>query len=192
MKSILITGAGSYVGVSLENYLGKWTENYRVDSLDMRGTDWESHSFRGYDAVFHVAGLVHQPDSKNDPARSDLYDQVNHILAVRTAEKAKADGVGQFLFMSSESVYGLTAPIGKTVVITKNTPLHPADNYGVSKARAEADLQALADDSFQGRNSPPAHDLRQGLQGQLRDHGEAGEEAAVFSLRFQPAFHAVY
>ena len=50
--------------------------------------------------------------------------------------------------MSSESVYGLTAPIGKTVVITKNTPLHPADNYGVSKARAEADLQALADDSF--------------------------------------------
>ena len=62
MKNILITGAGSYIGVSLENYLGKWAENYRVDSLDMRGTDWESHSFRGYDAVFHVAGLVHQPD----------------------------------------------------------------------------------------------------------------------------------
>lgn len=103
MKNILITGAGSYIGVSLENYLGKWPENYRVDSLDMRGTDWESHSFRGYDAVFHVAGLVHQPDSKNDPARSDLYDQVNHILAVRTAEKAKADGVGQFLFMSSRA-----------------------------------------------------------------------------------------
>ena len=26
MKSILITGAGSYIGVSLENYLGKWPE----------------------------------------------------------------------------------------------------------------------------------------------------------------------
>lgn len=64
MKNILITGAGSYIGVSLENYLGKWAENYRVDSLDMCGTDWENHSFRGYDAVFHVAGLVHQPDSK--------------------------------------------------------------------------------------------------------------------------------
>lgn len=133
MKSILITGAGSYIGVSLENYLGKWPENYRVDSLDMRGTDWENHSFRGYDAVFHVAGLVHQPDSKNDPASSDLYDQVNHILAVRTAEKAKADGVGQFLFMSSESVYGLTAPIGKTVVITKDTPLHPRTTTASAK-----------------------------------------------------------
>ena len=86
MKSILITGAGSYIGVSLENDLKQWPESYRVDSLDMRGSDWESHSFRGYDAVFHVAGLVHQPDSKNDPARSDLYDQVNHILAVRTAD----------------------------------------------------------------------------------------------------------
>ena len=143
MKSILITGAGSYIGVSLENDLKQWPESYRVDSLDMRGSDWENHSFRGYDAVFHVAGLVHQPDSKNDPARSDLYDQVNHILAVRTAEKAKADGVGQFLFMSSESVYGLTAPIGKTVVITKDTPLHPTDNYGVSKAKAEAGLRTM-------------------------------------------------
>lgn len=96
MKSILITGAGSYIGVSLENYLGKWPENYRVDSLDMRGTDWENHSFRGYDAVFHVAGLVHQPDSKNDPASSDLYDQVNHILAVRTAERPRPTAWGNF------------------------------------------------------------------------------------------------
>lgn len=44
MKSILITGAGSYIGVSLENDLKQWPESYRVDSLDMRGSDWESHS----------------------------------------------------------------------------------------------------------------------------------------------------
>ena len=41
MKSILITGAGSYIGVSLENYLKQWPESYRVDSLDMRGSDWD-------------------------------------------------------------------------------------------------------------------------------------------------------
>ena len=180
MKNILITGAGSYIGVSLENYLGKWPENYRVDSLDMRGTDWENHSFRGYDAVFHVAGLVHQPDSKNDPARSGLYDQVNHILAVRTAEKAKADGVGQFLFMSSESVYGLTAPIGKTVVITKNTPLHPADNYGVSKARAEADLQALADDSFKVAILRPPMIYGKGCKGNYVTMAKLAKKLPVF------------
>ena len=180
MKSILITGAGSYIGASLENYLGKWPENYRVDSLDMRGTDWESHSFCGYDAVFHVAGLVHQPDSKNDPASSGLYDQVNHILAVRTAEKAKADGVGQFLFMSSESVYGLTAPIGKTVVITKDTPLHPADNYGVSKARAEADLQALADDSFKVAILRPPMIYGRDCKGNYRTLARLAEKLPVF------------
>ena len=148
MKSILVTGAGSYIGVSLENYLKQWPESYRVDSLDMRGSDWESHSFRGYDAVFHVAGLVHQPDSKNDPARSDLYDQVNHILAVRTAEKAKADGVGQFLYMSSAIVYGDSAPIGKRKVITKDTPVAPANFYGDSKVQAEKGLKKLESDAF--------------------------------------------
>lgn len=148
MKKILITGAGSYIGVSLETYLKQWQENYQVDTLDMRDNRWKEHSFRGYDAVFHVAGLVHQPGSKNDPSQAALYDQVNTVLAVQTAEKAKADGVRQFLFMSSESVYGLTAPIGKTVMITKDTLLNPTDNYGRSKAKAEAGLQALADDTF--------------------------------------------
>lgn len=180
MKSILITGAGSYIGVSLENYLKQWPESYRVDSLDMRGSDWESHSFRGYDAVFHVAGLVHQPDSKNDPARSDLYDQVNHILAVRTAEKAKADGVGQFLFMSSESVYGLTAPIGKKVVITKDTPLHPVDNYGVSKAKAEADLQALTDDAFKVAILRPPMIYGKGCKGNYVTLAKLAKKLPVF------------
>ena len=180
MKSILITGAGSYIGVSLENYLKQWPESYRVDSLDMRGSDWESHSFRGYDAVFHVAGLVHQPDSKNDPARSGLYDQVNHILAVRTAEKAKADGVGQFLFMSSESVYGLTAPIGKTVVITKDTPLHPTDNYGVSKAKAEAGLQALADDAFKVAILRPPMIYGKGCKGNYVTVAKLAKKLPVF------------
>ena len=180
MKSILITGAGSYIGVSLENYLGKCPERYRVDSLDMRGSGWENHSFRGYDAVFHVAGLVHQPDSKNDPAQAEVYDQVNHILAVRTAEKAKADGVGQFLFMSSESVYGLTAPIGKTVVITKDTPLHPGDNYGVSKAKAEADLQALADDSFKVAILRPPMIYGKGCKGNYQTLAHLAKKLPIF------------
>ena len=130
--------------------------------------------------MFHVAGLVHQPDSKNDPARSDLYDQVNHILAVRTAEKAKADGVGQFLFMSSESVYGLTAPIGKTVVITKDTPLHPTDNYGVSKAKAEAGLQALADDAFKVAILRPPMIYGKGCKGNYVPLAKLAKKLPVF------------
>nr|MBQ8243999.1 NAD-dependent epimerase/dehydratase family protein [Oscillospiraceae bacterium] len=148
MKSILITGAGSYVGMSVEHYLHRWPERYTVDTVDMIGDSWKETSFRGYDAVFHVAGIVHREGSKNDPAQAELYDRVNTRLAIETAEKAKAEGVNQFIFMSSASVYGLTAPMGKTVMITKDTPLKPVDNYGISKARAEEGLRVLAGETF--------------------------------------------
>lgn len=148
MKKILITGAGSYIGISVEQYLCRWPEQYQVDTVDMVGDGWREYSFHGYDAVLHVAGLVHQPKTKNDPAEADRYDRINHLLAVQTAQKAKADGVGQFLFLSSASVYGLNAPVGKVVMITRDTPLHPTDNYGISKKKAEEDLQKLQDAQF--------------------------------------------
>ena len=148
MKKILITGAGSYIGISVEQYLCRWPEQYQVDTVDMVGDGWREYSFHGYDAVLHVAGLVHQPKTKNAPAEADHYDRINHLLAVQTAQKAKADGVGQLLFLSSASVYGLNAPVGKVVMITRDTPLNPTDNYGISKKKAEEDLQKLQDAQF--------------------------------------------
>ena len=35
MKKILITGANSYIGVSFENHLKKWCDQYSVDTVDM-------------------------------------------------------------------------------------------------------------------------------------------------------------
>lgn len=148
MKKILITGAGSYVGTSVEAHLNRWPERYRVDTLDMVDGSWREASFCGYDAVFHVAGIVHQENSKNDPGQKELYDRVNTRLAIETARKAKEEGVGQFIFMSSASVYGLTAAMGQTVMITRDTPLRPVDNYGISKKNAEEGLQPLADRDF--------------------------------------------
>ena len=148
MKKILITGAQSYVGMSFEHYVSRWPEIYQVDTVDMRGEDWKQTSFAGYDAVFHVAGLVHMPKTKNAAEYADLYKKVNTDLAVETARKAKAEGVKQFLFMSSASVYGLEGAVGRNVVITADTPLNPADNYGLSKKNAEEQLLPMADDSF--------------------------------------------
>ena len=140
MKKILITGANSYIGVSVEQHLSQWPKDYLVDTVDMVDGSWREKDFRGYDAVLHVAGLVHQPKTKNDPDQAERYDRINHLLAVETARKAKDEGVRQFLFMSSASVYGLSAPIGKVVMITKDTPLKPVDHYGISKAKAEEEL----------------------------------------------------
>ena len=148
MKHILITGAGSYIGTYVENYLNQWPEAYQVDTIDMIDGSWKKSSFRGYDAVYHVAGIVHREKAKNDPTQTALYSSVNTHLAIETAQKAKDDGVKQFLFMSTASVYGLTASVGQVVTITKDTPLRPVDNYGISKAKAEEGLQALSGDGF--------------------------------------------
>ena len=128
MKKLLITGANSYIGTSVERYLKQWPQDYQVDTVDMIDGSWRNLDFSDYDAVLHVAGLVHQPQTKNDPAQAERYDRINHLLAVETAQKAKTDGVKQFVFFSSASVYGLNAPVGQVVMITKETPLNPTDN----------------------------------------------------------------
>lgn len=148
MKRVLITGENSYIGDCLKAWLEKWPDTYQVDTVDMRTDSWKEASFAGFDAVFHVAGIVHQEQSKHDPEQAKLYERVNTTLAVETAKKAKAEGAKQFIFMSSASVYGLSAPMGKVLTITADTPLKPVDNYGISKAKAEEGLQALAGDGF--------------------------------------------
>ena len=180
MKKLLITGAGSYVGVAVAQYLSRWPELYSVDTVDMIGEGWKTADFSGFDAVLHVAGIVHQKDSKNDPAQKELYERVNTRLAIETAQKAKAEGVKQFLFMSSASVYGLDAPIGKIVTITADTPLRPKDNYGISKAKAEEGLQVLADDSFKLAILRPPMIYGKGCKGNYQTMAKLAKKLPVF------------
>ena len=148
MKKILITGAHSYIGTSVADYLARWPEKYAVDTLSVRGEKWKQADFSGYDAVFHVAGIAHADVGHVSEERKAEYYAVNRDLTLAVAEKAKADGVGQFLYMSSAIVYGDSAPIGKRKVITKDTPVAPANFYGDSKWQADQKIQALADERF--------------------------------------------
>lgn len=148
MKRILITGAGSYIGTSFEKYMAQWPEKYQVDTLDMIGDGWKSYDFTGYDTVYHVAGIAHSDNGKISKEKAKLYYEVNTKLTVRTAMKARKSGIKQFIFMSSAIVYGDSAPIGKKKMITKDTPVSPANCYGDSKVRAEKGLRKLEDDSF--------------------------------------------
>lgn len=148
MKKILITGAGSYIGTAFEGYLAQWPEKYRVDTVDMVDGSWREKDFSGYDTVYHVAGLAHADTGRVSREQKALYYRINTDLAVETAKKAKADGVKQFIFMSSAIVYGDSAPIGKNKRITRDTPLAPANFYGDSKVQAERGILPLDDDRF--------------------------------------------
>lgn len=149
MKKILITGANSYIGTSFEKYLKEnYPDEYIVDTVDMIDGSWREKSFAGYDSVFHVAGIAHSDSGKISEEKAKLYYAVNTDLAVETAKKAKTDGVKQFIFMSSAIVYGNSAPIGKSKIITKDTPVSPANCYGDSKVQAENGICPLEDESF--------------------------------------------
>lgn len=148
MKKILIAGANSYIGTSFEKYMLQFGEKYRTYTIDMIGGGWETKSFRGYDTIYHVAGIAHSDNGKISREKAKLYYEVNTKLTIKTAMKAKAEGVKQFIFMSSAIVYGNSAPIGKMRMITGDTPVDPANCYGDSKVKAENGLRKLEDDNF--------------------------------------------
>ncbi len=147
MKKILITGANSYIGTSFEAYM-KQFDGYEIDTVDMIDGTWRKKSFAEYDAVYHVAGIAHSDNGKISPEKEKLYYAVNTDLTVETAKKAKAEGVSQFIFMSSAIVYGDSAPIGKKKRITRETPTAPANCYGDSKVQAENGILPLNCDTF--------------------------------------------
>jgi UDP-glucose 4-epimerase len=138
MKRILITGAGSYIGTSFENWVSQWPEKYQVDTIDMRGNEWKDKPFSTYDVVYHIAAIVHVKE--ND---TEKYFSVNRDLAVEVAKKAKAQGVKQFIFLSTMGVYGK-----ETGLIDENTKPNPKTPYAESKLEAEGLLSDLADDTF--------------------------------------------
>lgn len=148
MKRILIAGANSYIGTSLERYLLEYNdlqgrEVYRVDTVSQRDSRWEEHDLRGYDAVFQASGIAHADTGAVSREQQALYYQVNCDLAVHTAQKAQEAGVGLFIYPSSVIVYGDSAPYGKTRMITAQTPAECAHFYGNSKIRAEEALRRL-------------------------------------------------
>jgi len=139
VKKVLITGANSYVGNAVEVWLKG--SGHEVVVLDMIGDTWRETDFAGFDTIFHVAGIAHDTGKKRD---SELYYKINRDLAIETAQKAKASGVGQFIFMSSMSVYNGV----KVKNITAETPLKAKDCYGRSKLQADEVIQQLNSDDF--------------------------------------------
>lgn len=156
MRKILITGAGSFIGTSFENYIKNHEKHaeYEISVMDtltgklVGGESEDTWNFDGYDTVFHVAGIAHADVGKVTEEGKELYRKVNTELAIETAKKAKAAGVKQFIFMSSAIVYGASSPIGKEKIITKDTKPEPENFYGESKLNAETGLLELSADDF--------------------------------------------
>ncbi len=145
MKTILITGRDSYIGTSVERWLGQWRSQYSVDTLDLKDNAWRNVDFSKYDVVFHVAGIAHvSTNHKLD----GLYYSVNRDLALEVAGKARDSGVKQFIFMSSGILYGIDEHIGRKVLIARDTQPQPFTAYGKSKLQADTAIFSMNSDAF--------------------------------------------
>ncbi len=175
MKKILITGANSYIGTSLEKWLEKYSNQYLIMTIDMKDETWIEYDFSQYDTVFHVAGIAHV---SSDPKMKNLYYKVNCELAIATAEHAKNAGVKQFIFMSSIIVYGDSC--SEPRVIDKNTIPVPSNFYGDSKLKAEEGIRPLESNRFKVAILRPPMIYGKGSKGNYPKLVKAAQKLPLF------------
>lgn len=182
MKKVLITGAGSYIGMSVEKWLNRprFAGMYQVDTVDMKENEWKKKEFFGYDTVFHVAGIVHADIGRVEEKQKKLYYAVNCDLAVEAAKKAKREGVSQFIYMSSIIVYGEGTSVRKKRIITRETKPSPSNFYGDSKWEAEQKLSLLCDKQFHVAILRPPMIYGEGCKGNYQTLRKIAIKAPVF------------
>ena len=171
--NILITGGAGYVGTELAHVLdandaidqvliydnlsrGNYNlfmeGNFRRgkisfiqgDILDQRSL---LKALQGIDLVYHLAAKVTTPYFDRDLHH---YEQVNHwgttelvscILKYNKKEEEKGGNtVQKLIYLSSAAVYGFSDE-----PCHEGSPLHPVSHYGITKLRAEKELDLLRD-----------------------------------------------
>lgn len=156
---VLVTGHDGYIGVRLVPILraaghevvgldsGLFSDcrfgpaPEPVDAIRADVRDVTPGMLEGFDAVVHLAGLSNDPLGDLD---AQLTYDINHRGTVAVAEAAKQAGVERFAFSSSCSLYGRHGD----EMLDETASFNPVTPYGESKVLAEADLHAMADDTF--------------------------------------------
>ncbi|EEZ32688.1 UDP-glucose 4-epimerase [Brucella sp. NF 2653] len=129
---VAVTGARGFVGSALVSKLEAAGHNV----MPLSREDIHDADLSGVETVVHCAALAHRTGAERPDART--FDAVNHRLAVELAQKAKAQGVRRFVFVST--IYTIA---GNPSPLAPDMPLAPRDDYGRAKARAEAALLAM-------------------------------------------------
>tara|TARA_B110000238_G_C16086796_1_gene421990 strand:+ start:42 stop:887 length:846 start_codon:yes stop_codon:yes gene_type:complete len=135
MSNLLVTGCNGYLGSSFVKAL---SEDYVIRPFSLQNQELEDINFHDLDAVLHCAAVVH----RGSTATSDAYRRVNIEYPLALARLAKANGLKQFVFISSVSVYG------SLEYIDDSSDCDPKTLYASSKLEAEERLSDLNSDGF--------------------------------------------
>ena len=111
--------------------------NLTVIKGDVR--DIDSINLDGIDTVIHLSSVANDPCGDLDPK---LTWEISALATMQLADKAVRQGVKQFLYASSGSVYG----IKDEEQVTENLELKPISEYNKTKMVSERVLLSYQDD----------------------------------------------
>ena len=143
----LVTGATGFIGRELCSQLasrevpftalsrcgGPLADGSSSTAVDFETEEVDAQLLSGIDTVFHLAGIAHQQ------ALQSSYFRVNYHSTLAIAEAAEAAGVKCFVYLSSVKAMGPARGVSPRAEDEITTP---GNAYGLSKLKAEQDLQA--------------------------------------------------
>jgi nucleoside-diphosphate-sugar epimerase len=161
MNTVLVTGAGGYIGTVVcellldaghevraldRMFFGRQTlahlegrSGFRTFRDDIRYVGPEP--FEGVDTVMHLAGISNDPACDLDPR---ITQEVNVDGTRRVAKHAREAGVSRFIFSSSCSVYGAS----DGAILDEDSPRAPVSLYARTKIESEEDLMGMQAGDF--------------------------------------------
>lgn len=141
--NILIIGKNSYIGNHIDQWLSK--SGFLVYQLDVLTDEWRTFDYSKFDVLVHVAGIVHQPKCTD----WELYKRVNADMPYEIAQRAKMQGVKQYIYFSTMGVYQIQKGLYPSIVEESTLLLVDGNSmYGRSKVMAEKMLNKLHDEYF--------------------------------------------
>ncbi|OGW40718.1 MAG: UDP-glucose 4-epimerase GalE [Nitrospirae bacterium RBG_13_39_12] len=153
---ILVTGGAGYIGSHVVKELGRRGDEILVYDNLSNGHDWAvlygrlvkgDLSDNGFleevikefspDAIMHFAASIQVEESVREPLK---YYRNNIMNTINLLEVMVKDGIRNFIYSSTASVYG----IPEKVPVSEDTPLNPINPYGFSKVAIERILNDLS------------------------------------------------
>ena len=159
--NVLITGSRGYVGNRLCQIINKSYKN----KIEIIGLDSNLYQFKKklekkiiikdvrdiqLSDLKNIDSIVHLASLSNDPLGSlneSLTKDINHKATTKLAKFAKKMSVKRFIFVSTQSVYGISNYKKKTIK-ENDKNIRPITQYAKSKLKAEKDILKLADNRF--------------------------------------------
>ena len=167
---ILITGNLGYVGSVLPTILKKKVKSivgydigYFKDCLVEEFTDFVDEQILGdirffdeqilknIDCVVHLAALSNDPLGEFDPK---ITQEINHLASVNLAKLSKKNNVKKFIFISTQSIYGISRANEDLDEYTSQK--NPVTEYAKTKFEAEKEIMKMNDKNFNVVSLRPA------------------------------------